>query len=283
MKENIAEIRAYEAPFKFFPTIYSNLHAKTPNTFFFHMNRGFYEKTSPNYAVPRFSTDASKVLYCGQSVTYINLQLAFFMGFTDVYLIGMDFDYVIPESHKRNGDVLLSDTDDTNHFHKDYFGKGKTWKDPKLDRVAMNYRQAKLSYEAVGRRIYNATVGGHLEIFPRVDYETLLRGSKVAKSETSLTPAILTEGENDSWAGGNSLSVTPLEPSGKATVASVAAEHIVLKVRASLLTNRDECLKQLAPGGQLHADLQTAIAGLAPEHKLVNHYRLAMAHATGSA
>ncbi|MDP2355751.1 MAG: DUF115 domain-containing protein [Beijerinckiaceae bacterium] len=294
MKENIAEIRAYEAPFKFFPTIYRNLHAKTPNTFFFHMNRGFYEKTSPNYAVPRFSTDASKVLYCGQSVTYINLQLAFFMGFTEVYLIGMDFDYVIPESHKRNGDVLLSDTDDTNHFHKDYFGKGKTWKDPKLDRVAMNYRQAKISYEAVGRRIYNATVGGHLEIFPRVDYEILLRDPKTGNNGTSVVvPTILTEGEKDSWAGGNSVSVAPIkltakadalkDPLHRANLVAVSAEHLVLKVTAALLTHRDQSLKQLAPGGQLHADLQTAITSLTPEHELVRHYRRAIAHVTGSA
>ncbi len=173
MKENIKEIQAYEAPFKFFPTIYRNLHPKTPNTFFFNMNRGFYEKSSPNFAVPRFSTDASRVLYCGQSVTYINLQLAYFMGFTEVYLIGMDFDYVIPESHKRTGDVLLSDTDDMNHFHKDYFGKGKTWKDPKLERVLMNYKMANLAYSAVGRKIFNATKGGKLEEFPRVAYDQI--------------------------------------------------------------------------------------------------------------
>lgn len=173
MKENIDEIRRFDAPFKFFPANYRNLHPKQPNTFFFRMNRGFYEKSSLNYVVPRFSTDATKVLYCGQSVTYINLQLAYFMGFSEVYLIGMDFSYVIPESHKRTGDVLLSDTDDLNHFHKDYFGKGKTWKDPKLDRVAWNYRMAKLVYEATGRRIYNATIGGSLGIFDRVDYGSL--------------------------------------------------------------------------------------------------------------
>lgn len=188
MKENIEEIRAYEAPYKFFPTIYSRLHPKTPNTFFFEMNRGFYEKTSPNYAVPRFSTDASKVLYCGQSVTYINLQLAFFMGFTEVYLIGMDFDYIIPESHSRKGDVLTSDTDDPNHFHKDYFGKGKTWKDPKLERVLMNYKMADLAYSAVGRTIYNATVGGKLEVFERVDYSSLFGGGPVTRPAAAINP-----------------------------------------------------------------------------------------------
>lgn len=180
MKENIEEIRAYEAPLKFFPTIYRRLHPKTPNTFFFNMNRGFYEKTSPNYAVPRFSTDASRVLYCGQSVTYINLQLAYFMGFTEVYLIGMDFDYVIPRSHKRTGDVLLSDSDDVNHFHKDYFGKGKTWKDPKLDRVLANYKMAQLVYTSTGRAIFNATIGGRLEAFPRVEYSQLFGDQKLS-------------------------------------------------------------------------------------------------------
>ncbi len=194
MKENVEEIRAFNAPFKFFPTLYRRFVPKTPNTFFFEMNRSFYEKSSPNYVVPRFSTDASKVLYCGQSVTYINLQLAFFMGFTEVHLIGMDFDYIIPESHKRNGDVLLSDTDDPNHFHKDYFGKGKTWKDPKLDRVALNYRQAKLSYEAVGRKIYNTTIGGKLEVFDRVDYETLLRDPLTGrKRKERILPKILSK------------------------------------------------------------------------------------------
>lgn len=184
MKENIEEIKNFYAPFKFFPTIYKNLHPKDPNTFFFTMNRGFYEKSSLNYCIPRFSPDATKELYCGQSVTFINLQLAYFMGFTEVYLIGMDFSYVIPESHKRNGDVLLSDSDDPNHFHKDYFGKGKTWKDPKLERVGMNYRMAKIAYDSTNRKIYNATIGGELEVFPRVDYLKLF--NKKGKSDQSI-------------------------------------------------------------------------------------------------
>lgn len=186
MKENLAEIKEYHAPFKFFPTVYKRLHPKTPNTFFFEMNRGFYEKSSPNYCIPRFSADASKQLFCGQSVTYINLQLAYFMGFSEVYLIGMDFSYVIPDSHKRTGDVLLSDSDDPNHFHKDYFGKGKTWKDPKLERVGMNYRMAKIAYESTGRKIFNATVGGSLEIFERRDYYDLFAGVNNHEDESEL-------------------------------------------------------------------------------------------------
>ena len=31
----------------------------------------------------------------------MNLQLAFYMGFTEVYLIGMDFSYIIPEPQEN--------------------------------------------------------------------------------------------------------------------------------------------------------------------------------------
>jgi hypothetical protein len=199
MEENTDRIRSYEVPYKFFPTDYKDKRLEAPNTFFFRMNQGYYKKSSPNYCVPRFSTDASKVVYCGQSVTYINLQLAFFMGFTEVYLIGMDFHYVIPESHKRKGNHIISTTDDPNHFHKDYFGKGKTWKDPKLYRVAMNYRQAKLVYEAVGRKICNATIGGKLEIFDRVDYEALLREPKTNGIKAKLVAPIVTATTKDAF------------------------------------------------------------------------------------
>ena len=39
----------------------------------------------------------------------------------------------------------------------------------------MNYRMAKLAYESCGRKIYNATAGGKLEIFPRVSYDSVFR------------------------------------------------------------------------------------------------------------
>jgi hypothetical protein len=186
LKENINEIVKYEAPFKFFPSLYKNYHPKADNVYFFQMNRGFYEKNSPNFSIPRFSTDISQNIYCGQSVTYMNLQLAHYMGFTEIYLIGMDFSYIIPKSHKRKGDVLYSDTDDPNHFHKDYFGKGKTWKDPKLDRVLLNYKQANFVYECSGRKIYNATYGGELEVFERINYLSLFSSNVQSRKKLDL-------------------------------------------------------------------------------------------------
>ena len=61
-------------------------------------------------------------------------------GFSEVYLIGMDFSYSLPESTEIEGCNYTSQEDDPNHFHPDYFGKGKKWHDPQLDRVLLNYQ-----------------------------------------------------------------------------------------------------------------------------------------------
>lgn len=173
MADNLERIKAYKAGHKFFPSIYRHLIGEDPNVTYFMMNRGFYSASSPNFCVPRFATDVSQQIFCGQSVTIINLQLAFHMGFREVILIGMDFSYVIPDDADVEGNLITSQSDDPNHFHPEYFGQGKVWKDPKLDRVLASYALAKNVFEADGRRIINASAGGKLELFDRADYEQL--------------------------------------------------------------------------------------------------------------
>lgn len=175
MADNVKEINDYEAEYKFFPVNYKHLIKNRKNTIFFHMDTGYYNKTSPHFRVPRFSADMSHMLYCGQSVTMINLQIAYYLGFSEVYLIGMDFDYKIPSSAIVDGNRITSMEDDENHFHADYFGKGKVWHDPELDKVLNSYKLMKLMYEIDGRKIYNATIGGKLELFERVDYNEVFK------------------------------------------------------------------------------------------------------------
>jgi glycosyltransferase involved in cell wall biosynthesis len=170
--ENTAAIKEFKVGTRLFPEIYRDQFAADEidaSTIFFRMNQGFYGRKTGNLCHPRFSVDASQRLFCGQSVTTINLQLAYWMGFRRVVLIGMDFSYQIPTDAVRRGHLITSTSDDPNHFHPSYFGAGKTWKDPKLDRVLANYVLAKEMFEADGREIVNATVGGALELFDRMD------------------------------------------------------------------------------------------------------------------
>ena len=171
--DNIERINNVDYSFKFFPVKYQPMLALDEKTTFFNMDWEFYWKSSPHYCKPRFSRDCANVIYAGQTVTYVNMQLAFYMGFTEVYLIGMDFSYSVPQSSEVEGCTIISQEDDPNHFHPDYFGKGKKWHDPKLENCLLSFQLAKQVYEKDGRKIFNATAGGKLELFERIDFEKL--------------------------------------------------------------------------------------------------------------
>jgi len=173
IRDNIKEINAYDCDFMFFPSSEKSRFKKGENRYFLNLDYSFYVQKSNYYEIPRFSQDIAKEVFCGQSVTIVNLQLAYYLGFTEVYLIGMDFSYVIPDSAKVNGNVIESTENDVNHFHPDYFGKGKKWHDPKLHNVLKSYQLCKLMYEMDGRRIINSTVGGNLDIFERKEFNQL--------------------------------------------------------------------------------------------------------------
>jgi len=122
---------------------------------------------------PHFSKNVLRQVWTGGTVSYINLQLAYYMGFKEVYLVGFDHSYDIPKDVKVSGTEILSLGDDVNHFNKDYFGKGKRWHDPRVDRMELSYLKAKEFYEMDNRIIFNSTKGGNLEVFKRVDYDDL--------------------------------------------------------------------------------------------------------------
>lgn len=175
LDDNLEKILKYDIKYKFFPSRYKKKLGNDVSNIFLKSDRGFYETASPYFSKPRFSQDISSIIFHGQSVTIINLQIAYYLGFKEVYLIGMDFSYDIPNSAITSGLEIESTEDDPNHFHPDYFGKGKKWHDPQLDKVLASYKKCKESYEKDGRVIYNATAGGKLELFQRKNYDELFK------------------------------------------------------------------------------------------------------------
>ncbi len=117
-----------------------------------------------------FSGDATGRLFEGFTVTYVCLQLAYFMGFSKAILIGVDHNFVTQGPANA---VVTSEGDDPNHFAANYFGKGFRWQLPDLEGSERAYRMAKTAYEQDGREIVDATVGGKLRIFPKADYDSL--------------------------------------------------------------------------------------------------------------
>jgi len=114
-----------------------------------------------------FSTDPSKYVALGPTVTYSALQMAYWMGADPVILFGVD------HSFKFTGAPLAYEKmrgDDPNHFDPNYF-KGSLWGAPDFVAMEQCYAESRRAFEADGRRVVDATVGGKLEIFEKVSLD----------------------------------------------------------------------------------------------------------------
>jgi hypothetical protein len=120
---------------------------------------------------PTFTDKFHEIVYWGGTVSFLNLQLAYYLGCKEIYLIGFDHNYKVTE--KIENFVITSDKDDVNHIHPNYFGKGYRWHDPNVERMEQSYRIAKEFLDRQGVKVYNATIGGKLEVFDRADYKTI--------------------------------------------------------------------------------------------------------------
>jgi len=124
------------------------------------------------YAGPKFSKNATRRLWEGATVTYVSLQLAYYFGFSEVILIGVDHSFATKGAPNT---TITSQGDDPNHFHPKYFGKGFRWQLPDLETSKIAYMMARQAYEKAGCRVVDATVGGKLTVFPKVDYDSLFQ------------------------------------------------------------------------------------------------------------
>jgi hypothetical protein len=114
---------------------------------------------------PGFSTDPRIAVNQGATVTYVALQLAYFLGFKSVALVGCDHSF---DAKGADHQLVKSGEIDTNHFDKRYFAGGAPWQLPSISQSEESYLVAKRFYEYDNRSIYNCTVGGRLELFPRI-------------------------------------------------------------------------------------------------------------------
>ena len=79
------------------------------------------------YTGPKFARDIRHRLWEGATVTYVAMQIAFYLGFHQVILIGVDHNFVTKGEPNK---TIVSKGDDQNHFHPGYFGKGFRWQLP---------------------------------------------------------------------------------------------------------------------------------------------------------
>ena len=127
----------------------------------------YYNMLFPQHPIG-FSKDISKVVYSGQTVTYSMIQFAAYMGFKEIYLIGVDCNY------SSNNSVITQDS----YFDPRLFNSQRSYAAPEVDTNLLAYARAKEVCDREGIKIYNATRGGKLEIFERADLDKVLDNTK---------------------------------------------------------------------------------------------------------
>jgi hypothetical protein len=120
---------------------------------------------------PLFSRDPRRGVWEGATVTFVAIQLAYYMGFEEVVLVGVDHRFATRGSAHA---VVTTAESDPNHFDPAYFGKGFRWQLPDLVMSEIAYDLAKQAFAADGRRIVDCTVDGALEVFPKDDLANVL-------------------------------------------------------------------------------------------------------------
>jgi hypothetical protein len=164
----------------FFPVQFrlQGILSSKKNVYWFHEAEKFKSRLPEDV----FSLDAAKQVSRVKTVTIAALQMAVYLGFNPIYLIGCDTSYSIPPTVDYEDEkkilIVSQQNDDPNHFAPNYFGAGRKWHDPKVENMIAHYAQAQVMCNRVGVKVYNATVGGKLEVFERVDYRDLLLTKK---------------------------------------------------------------------------------------------------------
>jgi uncharacterized Rossmann fold enzyme len=145
------------------------------------------------WTIPLIGRRFSKLLpfiYPGHSVIYDSFQVLKHLGFAEIILLGVDFNYKIHETAKvistNNIGIESQADDDPNHFDPRYFGKNRRYHQPK-DFIIQNmvndmeYLAKKVTNESFN--IINAGVKSKLTFFSKKPLNDLINYSEEEKEE----------------------------------------------------------------------------------------------------
>jgi hypothetical protein len=132
---------------------------KTPGDFHkFPLNCAYHENEMElDHYFADFSDDSYAIVYDGYSITYSLIQIAVYMGFTEIYLIGVDCNYKKGEKNHFAESGFIDKNEEKNH-----------------DKMTTGYIVAKDYADSHNIKIVNCTRGGMLEVFERKNLEDVL-------------------------------------------------------------------------------------------------------------
>ncbi len=164
------EINNIKCDYKFIPIDlkwYKNI--RIINAYYYNMD--YRRDDSIDYG---FYDELSERVTCNGTVTISAIQFAVYMGYTEIYLIGVDHSYA--KMIDANGNVV-EDKSIKDYFDDSYDNGIKNELVHNMDDATKSFFRTKKHFSN-NINIYNATRGGKLEVFPRVDLDEFFREYK---------------------------------------------------------------------------------------------------------
>ena len=158
LENNLQEVKAYQADFKLI-----NPHLRIKGTackdaILYYVRRKPYFNEKP----PFVGTEFEKGLCDGYTVTFSMIQLAILLGFQEICLLGVDFNYVI-----KDGKIDESS-------YPEGVAKTKGGGLPDLNYNLQAYTAAAEYCKAHGIKLINASRKTKLEVIPRANLDAFL-------------------------------------------------------------------------------------------------------------
>lgn len=116
--------------------------------------------------------DITRQLFAIRTVVYSAIQIAMYMGCKEIYLIGCDHDYLNDTSRMSNNHFYQDDNNISYLEHLSQFTTEK-W----FEEYYFRWQQYRLMLQYARSQkcqIFNATMGGMLDVFPRVNLNEII-------------------------------------------------------------------------------------------------------------
>lgn len=127
---------------------------------------------------PQFSTDFAAIAHIGYTVTYLMFQFAYYLGFDEVYVLGLDHNYGQLSELFPPGKITITEENyhlvQQCHFDKNYYKIGDIIGVPWKKQQEMSFALADKVFREKGIAIKNIGVDSKLDIFEKDDFERVL-------------------------------------------------------------------------------------------------------------
>lgn len=154
MEQDLQKIKNYDFPVVFIGNNYSEIREISCDNYF------CFSRKANRYLEGCFSEDITNYIYGGSTVIFDAMQIAAYMGFSEIILLGVDM------TDTKIGEKIPHFYDSDTESEKD-LAKGNILNAMKAFSITRHAAQKR------GIQILNATRGGNVEVLERVDFDRL--------------------------------------------------------------------------------------------------------------